>query len=355
MTSKLTLFTGCLLTLLHGAGHANSLGPDGEINIAFFDPEEEASVSEPPLHMVIYQEDDQTTEIDQEIGLNESSSDGFSAEIYLQGGYRHDDINWNKAHPSGTPNILSELTWNDLEIAVFDVGAKITISDDWVVEGKAGFGAIVDGKNQDSDYFGDDRTVEFSRSNNNSDSGTILDLSMGLGYQFDIGNTPWLQITPKLGFSYHAQNLDITDGYQTIPAYGPFPGLDSSYDTSWYGPWAGLETRFIFSDRLDLSTAIQYHAIKYEATADWNLRGDLQHPESFEHKAYGDGVVASAKTRYAITPEWRLSLSADYQSWTADNDGEDHMFFSDGSEATMRLNEVNWDSYGFNLGIEYRF
>lgn len=355
MNRKLIVSATCLLIMHHAPGYAtNQVFSDDNLNIEFFDPGAEPEQDEPELHMVIYQQKQENT-VSEYTEIPNAENDDFTVDVYLESGYRHDDIVWNKAHPSGTPNILSELTWSDLEIAIFEVGTRMTVFNDWVVEGKVAYGQIVAGNNQDSDYFGNNRTFEFSRSNNNADSGSTLDLSLGFGYQFDIGRLPWLQLTPKVGFSYHAQNLDITDGYQTIPAFGSFSGLDSSYDTNWYGAWAGLETKFNFTKRLDLSTSIEYHAIKYEANANWNLRGDLQHPESFRHKAYGDGIIASAKTRYAITPEWKLNLSADYQTWKADKDGRDHMFFANGAEAEMKLNEVRWDSYGFNFGVEYEF
>ena len=45
----------------------------------------------------------------------------------------------------------------------------------------AAYSWIFDGKNQDSGYAGGDRTLEFSRSNNNSDEGNMLDASFGIG------------------------------------------------------------------------------------------------------------------------------------------------------------------------------
>ncbi len=45
----------------------------------------------------------------------------------------------------------------------------------------AAYSWIFDGENQNSDYAGDDRMLEFSRSNNNSDEGNMLDASFGIG------------------------------------------------------------------------------------------------------------------------------------------------------------------------------
>ncbi len=72
-------------------------------------------------------------------------------------------------------------------------------------------------------------------------------------------------MTPLLGYSYHEQNLNITDGNQTIPDSGSFPGLNSSYDTEWQGPWIGFDLRFkareikTFAHRFETYFTYEYH------------------------------------------------------------------------------------------------
>ena len=165
--------------------------------------------------------------------------------LEFSGGYRTDNLDWNIAgNVNGTdPNVLSELTWSDLEIFQIGVGAKALINKTFYLRGSLSFGWILDGDNQDSDYNGNDRTQEWSRSNNSSD-GNVSDASLGLGYQFKLASGRF-RLTPLVGYSYSAQYLNITDGVQTVsepslaPAgvtpnpIGPFPGLDSSYDTAW--------------------------------------------------------------------------------------------------------------------------
>lgn len=289
-------------------------------------------------------------------------SDAHESEIevksYVEAGYRHDELKWNKAAPGGTPNVLSELQWNDVESAVITAGTDISFSDNWHIEGKVSYGQPTDGNNQDSDYFFNDRQGEFSRSNNNSDDGHLVDLSASLGYNFNVGRGktfPHGWITPKAGFSFHNQKFGISDGYQTIPAFGSFNGLDSSYETNWLGSFLGLTTQFATGERFSLDANVEYHWTYYEGTGHWNLRDDLQQPISFKHTADGEGIVASAIARYRLTPDWVLRLSAEYQNWLANDNGTDRMFFSDGSSAEMPLNEAKWQSYGLNLGVEYVF
>ena len=93
----------------------------------------------------------------------------------------------------------------------------------------------------------------------------------------------------------------------------------------------------------------------YEATADWNLRDDFEHPKSFEHEAEGTGYIASIGSQYKLTQDLSLNLSVDYQKWQADKKGIDTTFFSDGTTSETKFNEVNWESMGANIGIKYAF
>ena len=86
-----------------------------------------------------------------------------------------------------------------------------------------------------------------------------------------------------------------------------------------------------------------------------SLRDDLEHPESFKHKAEGTGYVASVGSQIRLAQDIFVELSVDYQDWSADKNGEDKMFFADGSTAKMKLNDVNWKSMGANIGLSYAF
>ena len=219
-------------------------------------------------------------------------------EFALDAGYRFDELKWNIAgNLSGTsPNILSELTWENLRTFQLKLSNTTTVKEVIYLRGYLDYGWINAGDNQDSDYAGDDRTLEFSRSNNNSDDGNMLDGSIGIGYRITFGGDTF-QLIPLLGYSYHEQNLRMTDGYQTIPAFGSFPGLDSTYETRWYGPWIGVDFKIqtrefdSFVKRAVFYTTLEGHSVDYDAEADWNLRTDFAHPKSFEHDAEGDGII----------------------------------------------------------------
>lgn len=282
-----------------------------------------------------------------------------NADIYLKTGYRRDELRWNKAGLGGQPNILSELTWEDIEIATINLGSTFYLRNNWFVNADMVWGEIIDGDNQDSDYLGNNRTFEFSRSNNGADEGNILDLTLAVGYRYDrpfnANSSSYFGLRPKLGLGYHSQNLKAVDGYQTIPAFGAFPGLDSSYDTTWFGPWLGLEAVFYQEQRFKLGLNLEYHYVSYDAEAEWNLRSDLAQPTSFEHEADGSGWVAEINTEWYFTPDLALTLDLQYQQWLADRNGKTKRYFANGNEISLKFNEVDWESYGFSVGLNYDF
>lgn len=274
--------------------------------------------------------------------------------VTVSTGIRVDNFKWNIAGDSsgGNPNILSELTWTDLEIFQLKLRGRAAIGNRLYLRGVFDYGWIYGGDNQDSDFRGDDRTREFSRSNNKSDKGEVWDASAGIGFRNRLNlGAGTLDISPVAGYSYHRQNLWIINGVQTIPALGPFSGLNSSYSARWHGPWLGIDLDYNLN-RLAFYGSFEYHYANYKAEADWNLRSDFAHPKSFEHHANGRGLVGTLGADYAIGKNWAIDGSFDLQDWETSH-GVDRTFFTSGVISDTQLNEVKWDSYAVMLGLKY--
>ncbi|MBU0485170.1 MAG: hypothetical protein KKB30_11750 [Proteobacteria bacterium] len=286
-------------------------------------------------------------------------------EFDLNGGYRVDQLDWNIADFDGNPDILSELAWNDLTIYQIGTRGKLTMSNEhwWFatsLRGVADYGLVTAGDNQDSDYNGDNRTLEFSRSNNSSKEGEVYDLSVGVGTQFPPQGRNFI-VTPMVGYSYHRQNLTMTDGYQTVASHpqtqpeGIIVGLDSTYDSIWKGPWAGLELEYFMTKKFMIRFNGEWHRAEFRGLADWNLRSDLQHPISFRHRAEaGTGLVGDLSMGYAFNDKWALNLTYVYQKWQVEN-GTIRFYMSAGGTQEQPLNEVNWESYSGMLGVTRLF
>ena len=296
------------------------------------------------------------------VGEEKQKKTPLEIDFTLDVGYRVDDLDWSIAGDldGSSPNILSELSWEELRSAQVLLQGNIVWPWVFAVKGYVDYGWIMDGDNQDSDYLGDNRTFEFSRSNNDAGDGDVRDASLAIGYPFRFGEEAIATITPLVGYSYHGQNLRMTDGYQTIPASGPLSGLDSTYETEWDGAWVGLDMRFkalefkIPGHRVETFFTCEYHWYDYYAEADWNLRPDFKHPKSFVHETDGNGLKLEAGFNIWLRDNFAFNLKYDYVDFSAE-EGIDTTFFSDGTSGQTQLNEVNWTFYVWSMGVSVRY
>lgn len=286
--------------------------------------------------------------------------------LALSLGKRVDSLDWNISGGSGGPNILSELEWRDLDIFQFRAELQRTNQKGLTFRGLVDYGWVQDGVNQDSDYSGDNRTLEYSRSVNDVAGSRVWDMSGGLGTTFYPGTSNRLRIIPMVGYSYHRQLLRMTDGNQVIPASGPFPGLRSSYDTEWSGPWLGADAIWDLSNGSAFYTRLETHWVDYYARANWNLRtvandpaSALQHPISFEHWANGRGWVLELGWRSVPSGNrWEWGVGVSFQRWQT-SAGRDRYYGANPAPPCngycydeTTLNEVNWSSRSINLSLQ---
>lgn len=282
-------------------------------------------------------------------------------EVGLSSSFRNDNLDWNIAGDinGNNPNILSELKWDDLEIWQVGIEAKLEAASEkfyqvgTFLDFRLNFGEIVEGKNTDTDYLGDNRSNEFSKSRSNSDDGDVLDVSLAIGPNFFLNN-PQFSIVPLIGYSYHEQNLSLTNAYIYLPPIGPYPGLNSSYDTEWEGPWLGVFFEYLVGEKFNFTSQIEYHWADYSAVANWNLRDDLQHPKSFEHQADGSGISLNLNLNYLVYENWQIGIHGTCQKWETDA-GIVKIYRTDGAVLSTRLNEVNWESASVGLKVSYSF
>lgn len=257
-------------------------------------------------------------------------------------GQRNDKISWNIAGDLNgeNPNILSELTWNDLDSTALTLNLRHQLGRDYIAMGQLLLGRVDTGVVQDSDYLTDDRTSEFSRSYSDASDSEILDWSLGIGRTL-FSAEGW-ELGAMLGYASQRQNLRISDGYQTIPVLAPLIGLESSYQTNWRGPWIGIAIKKNWR-RLHFQGGLGYHWTNYYGEGDWNLRDDLAHPVSFIHRADGSGISLGLGLAYALNDHWSLGLNYQRAKWRTDP-GRDVVFGADGTSIDTRLNEVRWSS-----------
>ena len=292
--------------------------------------------------------------------------DEWKYKLDLEYGLRTDQLNWNIAgNLAGTgPNIISELTWNNVGFHEAKLGFRFIGDDTWYIKGYTSNGWGYKGSNQDSDYNGDNRTQEYSRSASDSDRSTAEDFSIALGQQIRIDNR--IGITPLVGFSSHRQTFGMTTGEQTVcdssgtpnscnNGLGPFAGLNSTFTTHWRGPWLGLDLRYASAYRWTTYAEWEYHYSYYDAQANWNLRTDLQHPVSQRQTASGTGTHLGLGVSYALaTPNSFLNLGLKQTQYST-RAGVHNFYRTNGTVASQRLNGVNWSSRSVTIGITSQY
>jgi hypothetical protein len=299
---------------------------------------------------------------------SEAKLDWGTTTVDLSAGYRRDKLTWSIAgNLQGTdPNVRSELSWSDLDIYQLKLANRTVIKEHVTIRGHLDYGSVTTGNNRDSDYNGDDRTQEFSRSLNGVDGNNVWDGSIGIGPRFSFFNAE-IEICPLVGYAVSEQDLNIVDGFQAIsalppltPPVGPIAGLDSRYQTRWQGPWIGADVSLSTPctegpfNRITVLFTCEYHWVDYDADANWNLRADYQHPVSFTHEAEGTGFVVGTKILFSGKNRWGLNVGMTMQEMTTDP-GLDRIYYADGSTADTRLNEVEWRAFTFEAGLSYRF
>lgn len=304
-------------------------------------------------------------------------------------GKRDAEFSWTIAgNRYGTdPNILSELTWRNLKIDEFRASVRANWDDDVVLRGYWNDGDITAGDNQDSDYAFDNRQGEFSRSNNQANSGSTLDQGFGVGIpiHFSVNEVSRLTLMPMFGFSHHEQNLRMRNGLQTVsdPVLADNEGfidhtkscylfrsdpadcmlavgdrildLNSSYQTEWDDFWFGADFLWKYAARNRFHANAEYHIADYYARANWNLRDTWAHPVSFVHWSSGTGIVISLGWDTQIYKNVNVGVGLDWQQWIADPGVAQYYGPTGGVVAETRFNGAEWRSTAifFHLGFQF--
>jgi hypothetical protein len=302
--------------------------------------------------------------------------DTWESEFTITTGTRSDDLDWSIAgNAAGTnPDVLSELDWSDVESYQVTLADRSIFAKHIYLRGAFSYAGIQDGTVRDSDYGNNSRTAEWSRSICQTNGDELWDVSAGGGYAFYLLDGRLL-VAPLLGVSYHKQNLRITNGMQVISQDNPFSSslqdnpppvgpltseLNSTYFARWMGPWIGCDLRYQTQKRtpdalvMSFGLSLEMHLADYYGEGNWNLRGDLAHPKSFEHDADGIGLCVSAEWRVVMAEHWDITFTASHQDWSTGG-GTDRKFHPDGGASITRLNGVNWQSSSFMVGAGYRF
>ncbi len=264
--------------------------------------------------------------------------------------------------PLASPNILSELTYEDMkrEGSGLQLSYLKVVSDVWAfnVEGDYSSTDIISGNSQDSDYYLDNRQGEFSRSYSDIASDGVERGSLALGVK-----APWFKgesdghyVSVMLGYQQHDVDITVTNGVQIIPEELNgyiIEGLNTSYNSEFSSKYLAVSTEHSFPWGI-IGLRYEKHEVDFTAEADWNLRTDFQHPVSFEHEGDGEGRVLTLGYAYKFGFNLDVFVDITHREYEI-IDGDDVTFFSNGGTGRTRLNRLVYKSNNARLGIRFVF
>ncbi len=233
-----------------------------------------------------------------------------------------------------------------------EASAEGEVGNNWFLGADFAYGLAFDGDVQDSDYLGDNRTGEFSRSYSDATESYVMDFGLKVGYALVRGRGKRLSgfyLMPLVGYEHKDLSMKMTNGEQVLSDYGfpvplgPFSGLNSKYQGKWSSAWLGARAGFEISAGRRILVEVQHHSASFDGEANWNLRADFSHPVSFRHDADATGNVLLLvwQATDKVGNGWELKLRR--EEWDSDS-GEDTTYFYNGAIAYTQLNEVTSES-----------
>lgn len=281
-------------------------------------------------------------------------------------GYRVDDIDWKIKTPDVvSPLGKSNLDFRDLDIIFIGGKIKAIYGCDCPIYFRTSFdyGWVLDGRIRENDKFytglasttfdggGVTEIGGFTSVTVHNDvtrRSHVWDFDIALGVPLDNCWCSDVTFIPTIGFNYDRQFLRvddsqlITDGL-TIEEQAELGlsteglGTTSSYRTSWWGPWIGLDFVYCAQDCWNLYGEFGFHFLRVRRERESNT--GFAYYDEYERTKSGYGVSFKLGTNYVFCENWYLDGSVawlDYWSgWHRDS--------------------INWKSGNIRLDLGYMF
>lgn len=321
-------------------------------------------------------------------------------------GYRHDNYKMQmqgyKRNPTTDFAMPSKerwrWIWNEIEIVESSATLRYTTCLNYYIRLNADWGRIHNGEGHVDGFAQLPGTVEkrqidssdssnsssgfetrkhfqhFSRIENKSNRGSVMDFSGCVGYQFRSNGRRCI-ITPVAGFSYHHQRLEFHHGKQKIdtfdlfPVLGPIPDLHVQYKPRWYGPFIGCDVEV----QVDIPCVIlfgnlEYHWTQFRTTASWNFAD--AYINNFNQSSHGNGLIVSGGISHKLECNVWISAFGTYRHFQAEG-GQyktthhtNRLLFPRQTFGTFPvfdkkkdndLNAFYWNSWVAGVAFDYRF
>lgn len=283
----------------------------------------------------------------------------------LMGGVQKTKFGWTIAGGGGTPNILSELTFESTAPRGGFNLRWLSESETFFVDARGIYGLHVDGEIRDDDFSANDRQGLFSRSNSSIGGNSLYGVHVQLGWRFYNTERIAFAVTAGYLFDYSAFRM-TTPATQIVPPGGlDLNGLNSMYNARWNTVTVGLEMQVPLRP-LPLAFLFKSHfwpTVKYTGKGFWNLRAEdppccpgagFQQNPSFRHEADGFGGDVDVSLLLRMTSHWHATVG--YQRvLMSTRSGTDETFFNDGSHVTIPFNGADLRASAWYVSLGYRW
>lgn len=287
-------------------------------------------------------------------GLNLLMTAAQANPIFLEvkpAGFRLESYELSLINNDETPNILSHVSWNRLRIFEHALGLHIPL-ENIALHADLRVGRILDGSFLDSDYDGNNRTLEFSRATSNI-SGNCYALSahIELPKKLDNKNT----VSFLVGYDFDQSSYDGKNLVSHIPNKGLiYQGDVTSFRTQLHGPWVGLKHQIELNKKWSFYSQVKAHLKLLYANADWKLRNDFKHPKSFENYGAGWGLSGMIGLTYQASDKSSFFAEIDAQQ-SIIRGGSDIVHKTYGTFQNTYNVDTKKKSLGLRLGFKFRF
>lgn len=280
----------------------------------------------------------------------------FEVTTQASQGYRVDKLVWSISGMNHYPNILSELTYKNVQIYQTRFDTKIAY-ETYFAEIKIGVGIICNGDSQDSDYLRDNRNLEFSRSYATITGDYTLDNVFLIGKNFHLNQKHTL--TGTFGYGVHTQQFRDQHGIQSLIVHNGYVikinddywlrNLNSRYTSSWRGPQIGLRLTSNLTKKLQVFGEGDFlFPLDYSASAFWNLR--RQH---FTHNSSGIGYIAQLGSSYKIAKHWNIGTEYQLSKFYANGGTQGNFYSGYQFNSPFRKAELTSQEIRLNFSFSY--
>ncbi|MXV14796.1 outer membrane beta-barrel protein [Hufsiella ginkgonis] len=279
----------------------------------------------------------------------ESGSKNERLSIQTHAFYKQEDLRWSIAGnlQGQNPNIYSELAWKKVSGPGIGTSVAFGIWGRIMLTASYDRSTVSSGKVNDTDYQQDNRTMPSYQATLETKGNTSY-LAAGAGYRFFTGKK--IRLSGFAGFEDTRQSLIILSNEITTGD----ADLNSTYRTSWAGPYAGLKIETGRPSTARLQLDINYCQASFSAKADWKRIDAFAHPVSFKHEA--KGYVLKSKVIASKAVNKTLSVFAEAMAfYSVTAAGTDELFLADGGSLYTRLNEVKGKGGWIGLGVRVGF